>query len=172
MNPTFSHFNTSFLTTSFITGLSLLGCSMDVFTFSSKRILWMQIEGPIPFKSSTDQAISALYFLRIFISFSSLSFVKFTAIITGLDFSALRRHTSNVWAILSKLTPQSLFLLLVPSLHNHLIFLHCLHLDRVLFLKIQNWNLEIQHQDLQYTGKSSYFHSLNSESYNHNSVQN
>ena len=88
----------------------------------------MQIEGLIPFKSPTDQTIASPFFLRIFISFRSLSFVKSAAIITGLDFSAPKKAYFKVGAILSKLTPQSLFLVLVLSLHNHLIFLHRLHL--------------------------------------------
>ena len=37
---------------------------------------------------SIDQAIASLYFLRIFISFNSLSYVNSTAIIIDLDFSA------------------------------------------------------------------------------------
>ena len=51
----------------------------------------MQIEGLIHFKSSTEQAIASLYFLRIFISFSSLSSVNSIAIITGLDFLAPKK---------------------------------------------------------------------------------
>ena len=47
----------------------------------------MQIEGLIPFKSSTDQAMASLYFLRIRSSFYSFSSVKLAAMITGFDFS-------------------------------------------------------------------------------------
>ena len=43
----------------------------------------MQIQGLIPFKSSTDQAMTSLYFLRIPISFCYFSTVKSTAMITG-----------------------------------------------------------------------------------------
>ena len=43
----------------------------------------MQIEGLIPFKSSTDQVMASLHFLRILISFCSFSFVKSVAMITG-----------------------------------------------------------------------------------------
>ena len=89
----------------------------------------MQIEGLIPFKSSTDQAIASLYFMRIFIYFSSFSSVKFASIIIGLDFSAPKKAYFKSLGNSFKINPQSLFLLLVPSLHNHLIFLHCLHLD-------------------------------------------
>ena len=51
----------------------------------------MQIDGLVPFKSSTDQAIASLYFLRISISFFSLSSVKSVAIITGFDLSAPKK---------------------------------------------------------------------------------
>ena len=47
----------------------------------------MQKEGLIPLKSSTDQAIASLYFLRISNSFCSLCFVKSASMITGLDLS-------------------------------------------------------------------------------------
>ena len=43
----------------------------------------MQIDELIPFKSSTNQDMASLYFLRILISLFSLSFVKSAAIITG-----------------------------------------------------------------------------------------
>ena len=46
----------------------------------------MQIEGLIPFKSSTDQEMASLYFLRICSSFCSFSSIKFEAMITGFDF--------------------------------------------------------------------------------------
>ena len=51
----------------------------------------MKIDGLIPFKSSIDQAISSLCFLRMSISFYSLSSVKSAAIITGSDFSAPKK---------------------------------------------------------------------------------
>ena len=47
----------------------------------------MQIEGPIPFKSSTGQVITSLYFLRICSSFCSFSSVELVAMINGFDFS-------------------------------------------------------------------------------------
>ena len=46
----------------------------------------MQIEGLIPFKSSTSQAMASLYFLRIPISFCSFSTVKLAAMITSCLF--------------------------------------------------------------------------------------
>ena len=51
----------------------------------------MQIEGLIPFKYSTYQAIASLYFLRISSSLCSLCFVKSVDIITDFDFSASKK---------------------------------------------------------------------------------
>ena len=48
----------------------------------------MQIDGLIPFKSSTYQAIASLYFMRILISFYSFSSVKSAAMITGFGLLA------------------------------------------------------------------------------------
>ena len=41
------------------------------------------MEGPIPFKSSIDYAITSLYFLRVSSSFYSLDSVNVAEIITG-----------------------------------------------------------------------------------------
>ena len=51
----------------------------------------MQIEGLIPFKSSIDQAMASLYFLRILISFYSFSTVKSAAMITSCALSAPKK---------------------------------------------------------------------------------
>ena len=51
----------------------------------------MQIEGLIPFKSSTNQAITPLYFLRISSNVCSLCSIKLADIIIGLDFSTSRK---------------------------------------------------------------------------------
>ena len=51
----------------------------------------MQIEVLIPFKSSTDQAMASLYFLRILISFCSFSFVKPATMIIGSAPSAPKK---------------------------------------------------------------------------------
>ena len=51
----------------------------------------MKIDGLIPFKSFTDQAIASFYFLRISTSFSSLSSVKLAAIITYFDLFAPKK---------------------------------------------------------------------------------
>ena len=51
----------------------------------------MKIEGVIPFKSSTDQAMTSLYFLRTPISFCSFSTVKSAAMIIGCALSAPKK---------------------------------------------------------------------------------
>ena len=51
----------------------------------------MKIEGLIPLKSSTDQAMASLYFMRIFNSFNSFYSVKSAAIITSYALSALKK---------------------------------------------------------------------------------
>ena len=51
----------------------------------------MQIEGLIPFKSSTNQAIASLYFLRISNSLCSSSTVNAADIITGFAFSGPKK---------------------------------------------------------------------------------
>ena len=91
MKSAFNHFNTSFLTTSFITGFSLLWCSIEVFALSSSRILCMQIEGLIPLRSLIDQAIDSLYVFRIFSSLYSSFSVNTTCIITGFAFSCYKK---------------------------------------------------------------------------------
>ena len=52
----------------------------------------MQIEGLIPFKSSTDQAIAPLYFLRISNSFYSLCSIKSADIITGFFLASRKAY--------------------------------------------------------------------------------
>ena len=51
----------------------------------------MQIEELIHFKSSTDQAMTSLYFLRILISFFSFSTIKSATMIIGCALSALKK---------------------------------------------------------------------------------
>ena len=87
----------------------------------------MKIEGPIPFKSSTDQAIASLYFMRISSSLCSSSTVNLVDIIIGLAFSGLRKHTSSVWIVPSRISLMNLFLFLLPSLYCSLLFLYCSH---------------------------------------------
>ena len=52
----------------------------------------MQIEGLIPLKSSTDQAMASLYFLRICSSFCYFSFVKSAAMIIGCALFAPKKR--------------------------------------------------------------------------------
>ena len=91
MKPAFSHFSTSFFTTSFMTGFNILLCSIKVSAFSSNRILCIQIEGLIPFKSSMDQAIASRYFLRISSSFCFLSSLNSVEMMTGFLFSGCKK---------------------------------------------------------------------------------
>ena len=91
IKPAFNHFNTSFLTTFFITGFCLLWCSIEDFALSSSRILCMQIEGLIPLRSSIDQAIVSLYFLRIFNNLCSSFSVNAADIITGFAVSGSKK---------------------------------------------------------------------------------
>ena len=84
--PAFNHFSTSFLTTSFIAGFSLLWCSIEVLVSSFSNILCMQMQVPIPLRSSNDQAIASLYFLRIFSSFCSSISVNAANMITSFPF--------------------------------------------------------------------------------------
>ena len=51
----------------------------------------MKTIGLIPFKSSIDQAMASLCFLRILISFCYFSFFKSAAIIIGCAFSAPKK---------------------------------------------------------------------------------
>ena len=51
----------------------------------------MKIEGLIPFKSSTDQAMTSLYFMRIPINFNYFSTLKSATMITGCALSAPKK---------------------------------------------------------------------------------
>ena len=51
----------------------------------------MQIDGLVPFKSSIDQAMASLYFLRILISFCSISTIKSVAMIKSYALSAPKK---------------------------------------------------------------------------------
>ena len=103
MKPAFSHFSTSF-----ITGFSLLWCSIEVLTFSSNRILCIQIERLIPFKSSIDQAIASLYFLRVSSSFCSSSLVNPTEMIIGFLFSCCKKAYFKCLGNSVSITPSEL----------------------------------------------------------------
>ena len=82
----------------------------------------MQIDGLILFKSSTNQAIASLYFLRISTSLCSLYSVKSVAIITGFDPSSPKKAYFKCLINSSKLTPHNFFQPSMLSLHYCLIF--------------------------------------------------
>ena len=69
----------------------------------------MQIEGLIPFKSSTDQAMTYLYFLRILISFYSFSTVKSATMIIGCAFSAPKNAYLRCLGNSLRINPSELF---------------------------------------------------------------
>ena len=84
----------------------------------------MQIKGPIPFKSSTDQAMTFLYFMRIPTSLCYFSTVKSAAMITGCALSAPKKAYLRCLGNCLELTLKNFFSLLIPSLHCCLTFLH------------------------------------------------
>ena len=91
INPAFSYLRTSFFTASFITGLSLLWCSIEVLEFSSMMILCIKMDGLIPLTISTNEAIASLCFHIISTTFCFSSTVKFASIITGLNLSSPKK---------------------------------------------------------------------------------
>ena len=100
----------------------------------------MKIEGL--FKSSTYQAISSLYFLRISSSLYSSSTVNVADIITCFTFSG----------------PKKAYFKCLSSLHSNLIFLYYSHSNLRLTLLNHFWNSEIHNQDPQVSRNSSHFH--------------
>ena len=69
----------------------------------------MQIEGLIPFKSSTVQAMASLYFLRILISFYSFSIVKSATMIIGCALSAPKKAYLRCLGNSLRMNPSELF---------------------------------------------------------------
>ena len=94
----------------------------------------MQIEGLIPFKSSTDQAMAYLYFLRILISFCYFSTIKSAAMITGCSLSAPKKAYFRCLGNSLRINPLELFSTSCSFFYCCLTFLHRFLLDRVLFL--------------------------------------
>ena len=131
----------------------------------------MQIDGLIPFKSSTYQAIASLYLLRISTSLCSLSFVKSAAIITGFDISTPRKAYFKCLGNSFRINPVEHFSTSCAFSSHYLIFLHFFIKTKYFFL-IQPWYSDVQNQEPQYTRNSSYFHSLNLDYYNHQLVHN
>ena len=69
----------------------------------------MQIEGLIPFKSSIDQAMVSLYFLRIFNNYTSFSFVKSATMITGYALLAPKKTYFKCFSSFFIINPSELF---------------------------------------------------------------
>ena len=69
----------------------------------------MQIEGLIPFKSSTDQAMTSLYFLRILINLCSFSIVKSATMITGCALLAHKKAYFRYLGNSVRINPSKLF---------------------------------------------------------------
>ena len=69
----------------------------------------MQIGGLIPFKSSIDQAMASLYFMRIPISFCSFSTVKSVAMITACALLALKKAYLQCLGSFFRINPSELF---------------------------------------------------------------
>ena len=69
----------------------------------------MQIEGLVPFKSSIDQAMASLYFMRICSSFYCFSSVKSTTMITGYALSAPKKAYFKCLGNCFRINPLELF---------------------------------------------------------------
>ena len=125
----------------------------------------MQMEGLIPFKSSIDQVIASVYFLRVSRSFYSSDSVNVVEIITGFAISGSKKTYFNRLGNSFKVNPYELDYVssaFCSILHFFVLFSSIL----IMLILIQNWSSKIQHQEHQDTRNSSHFHSLNCESYN------
>ena len=69
----------------------------------------MEIEGPIPLKSSTGQAMTSLYFMRIPASFCSFSIVKSTAMIAFCALSTPKKAYFRCLGNSLRINPLELF---------------------------------------------------------------
>ena len=69
----------------------------------------MHIEGLIPFKSSTDQAMASLYFMRIPISLCYFSTVKSATMITGCALSTPKKAYLRCLGNFLRINPSELF---------------------------------------------------------------
>ena len=118
----------------------------------------MQMEGLIPFKSSIDQAIGSLYFLRISNSCCSLGLINAADIITSFAFSSSKKAYFNCLGNSFKVNPLELIFFSFAFSSLLLIFLCCSHSNIRLFPLNQNSNSKIQNQDHEDTGNSSHFH--------------
>ena len=100
----------------------------------------MQIEGLVPFKSSTDQSIASLYYLRISSRFCSSSIVNAANIITCFTFSSPKKAYFKCLGNSFKVNPFELVSISLPSLYCFLIFLYCSHSNLRLSLLNRIWN--------------------------------
>ena len=82
----------------------------------------MQIEGLIPFKSSIDQAIAFLYFLRIFNSFCSSCSVNAADMITGFAFPGSKKAYFKCLGNSFKVNPSELVFVSFASFSLLLVF--------------------------------------------------
>ena len=115
----------------------------------------MQIEGLIPLKSSIDQAIASLYFMRISKSFCSTSSVNAAEIITGFAFSSFKKAYFNCLGNSFKVNT---FELVHVSISFSSLLLDFFVMFSFKLLLNKTWNLAIHNQDHQDTGNSSHFH--------------
>ena len=105
----------------------------------------MQIERLIPFKSSIDQEIASLYFLRISNNFCSSSLVNVAEIIIGLAFSGSRKAYFNCPGNSFKVNPSELVYVSFASSS-------LLHIFFVLFsfiLKNVSFNSQLEYRNSQ-----------------------
>ena len=91
--------------------------------------------------------------------------------ITGCAISTPKKTYFRCFGNSLRINPLELFSTSCPFSSPLLDFLHRFLLERVLFLEIQDWNLDIQHHEPQSIENSSFSHSLNSEFYDHRSVE-
>ena len=69
----------------------------------------MKIKGLIPFKSSINQAMASLYFLRIMINFCSFSFIKPAAMIASNALLAPKKEYFKCLGNSFRINPSELF---------------------------------------------------------------
>jgi hypothetical protein len=83
MMPASSNLTISFITTSFMLGFSRRCASREGLAPSSRWIWCIQMDGSIPFRSTTVHPIASLCFFNTSNRLSSWSFYRFEAMMTG-----------------------------------------------------------------------------------------
>ena len=104
----------------------------------------MQIEGLILFKSSTNQAMASLYFLRNPISFCSFFIVKSAAMITGCALSAPKKAYFKCFGSSFRINPSKLFSASCSSSSLLLDFSALISFRLSIVSLIPYWNSDIQ----------------------------